>query len=225
MSQKIRSICAFVLVFAFIFLFHSHCRAWQGKVVGMLDADLFLISHESQTDKVKLYGIECPKKGQPYWQESRKLASHLVLQKIVEVTPLYRGHNGLENAMVRIDGVKDYLNLQLISYGLAWVKPDECSANICAEWRALENLAHSKSIGLWMDPNPIPPWLWEKEKRQKIQERRQYQENTSGITSLSAEPFLIAIKTGMFDKFYCFVFLIAGSIYTKPQTNAQFETA
>lgn len=176
MSLKIRSTCVFVLVFAFIFLFHSHCRAWRGKVVGVLDADLCLISNESQTDKVKLYGIECPKRGQPYWQQSRALASHLALQKIVEVTPLYRGPNGLENALVRIDGLKDYLNLQLISYGFAWVKPNECSANICAEWRGLENLAHSKAIGLWMDPNPIPPWQWEKENRLKIRERRQDQE-------------------------------------------------
>ncbi len=179
MSQKIRSSFAFVAVFASIVFFHTNCSAWQGKVVGMLDADLFLISHESQTDRVKLYGIECPKKGQPYWQESRSLASHLVLQKIVEVTSLYRGPNGLENALVRVNGVKDYLNLQLISYGFAWVKPNECSANICAEWRALENLAHTNAIGLWVDPNPIPPWQWEKENRQKIYERRQYQEKTS----------------------------------------------
>lgn len=144
----------------------------------MPDADLLLISHESKTDTVRLYGIECPRKGQPYSQQSRTLASHLALQKTVEVTPLYRGHNGLENALVRIDGFKDYLNLQLISYGLAWVKPNECSANICAEWRALENLAHSKGIGLWMDPDPIPPWQWEKENRQKIQERLQSREKT-----------------------------------------------
>jgi micrococcal nuclease len=179
MPQKMKSTCAFGVVFASIFFFNSHCSAWQGKVVTMLDADLFLISHESKTDKVKLYGIECPKKGQPYWKESRALASHLVLQKIVEVTPLYSGHDGLENALVKIDGSKDYLNLQLITYGLAWVKPNECSANICAEWRGMENLARSKLIGLWMDPNPIPPWQWEKEKRQKIRERSQSQEKAT----------------------------------------------
>ena len=179
MPQKIRSASFFVLVFAFIILFHSHCGAWQGKVVGVPDADLFLISHGSQTDRVKLYGIECPRRGQPFWQQSRALASHLALQKIVEVTPLYVGHDGLENALVRIEGVKDYLNLQLISYGLAWVKPKECSANICAEWRAMESLAQSKAIGLWIDPNPIPPWEWEKEQRHKIHERRQNQERTS----------------------------------------------
>ena len=145
----------------------------------MPDADLFLISHGSQVDKVKLYGIECPKKGQPFWQQSRVLASHLALQKTVEVTPLYRGNDGLENVLVRIEGIKDYLNLQLISYGLAWVKPKECSAHICAEWRAQEGLAQSKAIGLWADPYPVPPWQWEKEERNKIHEQRQSQEKAS----------------------------------------------
>ncbi|MGA2223409.1 MAG: thermonuclease family protein [Syntrophobacteraceae bacterium] len=179
MPQKIGSASFFVLVFAFIILFHSHCSAWQGKVVGVQDSDLLLISHGTQTDRVKLYGIESPRKGQPYWQQSQVLASHLALQKIVEVTPLYVGSDGLENALVRIEGVKDYLNLQIITYGLAWVKPKECSAHICAEWRAMESLAQSKAIGLWIDPNPIPPWQWEKEQRHKIQERRQSQERTS----------------------------------------------
>ncbi len=179
MPRKIKSASFFVPVFAFIILFHSHCGAWQGKVVGVPDAGLFLVSHGSQTDKIKLYGIECPKRGQPFWQQSRALASHLALQKTVEVTPLYLGHDGLENALVRIEGNKDFLNLQLVSYGLAWVKPKECSAHICAEWNAMESLAQSRTIGLWIDPNPIPPWLWEKEQRQKIHDRLQGQERTS----------------------------------------------
>ena len=177
--QKIKSAFFFVSVFAFIILFHSHCDAWQGTLVGVPDGDLCLVSHGNQTDRVKLYGIECPRRGQPFWQQSRALASHLALQKIVEVTPLYLGHDGLENALVRIEGTKDYLNLQLISYGLAWVKPKECSAHICAEWRAMESLAQSKAIGLWIDPSPIPPWEWEKEQRHKIHDRLQNQEKNS----------------------------------------------
>ncbi len=175
MSRKVRSASVSFAVFAFILLFHSYCWAWQGKVVELLDADLFLISHEGQTDRIKLYGIECPERGQPYWEQSQVLASHLVMQKMVEVTPLYVGHDGFEDALVRIEGLRDYLNVQLISHGLAWVKPNECSAHICAEWRGLENLARSNAIGLWADPSPIPPWEWKKAQtrinREQIQQR------------------------------------------------------
>ncbi len=170
LRRKIRSAGVSVAVLASILLFHSYCCAWQGKVVGVPDAGLFLISHENHIDKISLYGIECPGRGQLFGEQARVLASHLALQKMVEVTPLYAGSEGSQIALVRIEGSRDYLNVQLVSHGLAWVKPKECSANICADWRGLENLARSNAIGLWMDPNPIPPWEWQKEQRSKIRE-------------------------------------------------------
>jgi endonuclease YncB( thermonuclease family) len=176
MSRKVKSGSVLGAVFVLVLLFHPYCWAWQGKVVAMLDADLLQISHGEQTDQIKLYGIECPKRGQPFWEHSRTLASHLAVQKTVEVTPVYMGNGGLENALVRIEGFKDYLNVQLISHGMAWVKPNECSAHMCAEWRGLENLARSNSIGLWVDPGAIPPWEWQKEQRRKILEQSQQQE-------------------------------------------------
>jgi endonuclease YncB( thermonuclease family) len=172
-SRKIRSAGVFVAVFACIVFFHSYCCAWQGTVVGVPDAGLLLVSHENQIDKIGLYGIECPERGQPFWEQARVLASHLAMQKTVEVTPLYPGYDGSQVSLVRVEGSKDYLNVQLVSHGLAWVKPKECSANICADWRALENLARSNAIGLWMDPNPIPPWEWKKEQRRAIREHGQ----------------------------------------------------
>ena len=172
-SRKIRSAGVLVTVLASILLVHSYCCAWQGKVVGIPDGCLLLVSHENQIDKISLYGIECPGRDQPFREQSRVLASHLALQKTVEVTPLYVGYDGAQVALVRIEGTRDYLNVQLVSHGLAWVKPKECSANICADWRGLENLARSNAIGLWVDLNPIPPWEWKKEQRSKIRERGQ----------------------------------------------------
>jgi len=179
MSRKIKSVNVAVAVFAFIVVFHSYCWAWRGKVVEMQEADVFVVSHEGRTEKIKLYGIECPKRDQPYGEHARALASHMVMQKMVEVTPLFNGAGGVENALVRTEGVRDYLNIQLISHGLAWVKPNECSAHICAEWRGLENLARSNAIGLWVDPAPVAPWEWRKAQMRNAQEKRLQQEKTA----------------------------------------------
>jgi endonuclease YncB( thermonuclease family) len=176
MWQKTKLVCALIAVFAFIAFFHSHCLAWQGQVVGVLDGDLFAVSHDNVIENIRLYGIAAPKRGQPFWEQSGALARHLANQKIVEVTPLFKGSDGIDNGLVRIDGSKDYLNVELISHGFAWVKPTECSAHICAEWRGLENLARSNAIGLWADPAPVPPWEWQKEQRMKIREDSQKQE-------------------------------------------------
>lgn len=168
MSMTTKSLIVLVASFVLIALFHTNSCAWQGKIVGMIDADLFLVSDGTRTDKVKLYGVECPKRGQPYWELSKTLASHLALNKTAEITPVSKGYEGFDNALIRVEGSKDYLNVQMISHGLAWVRPNECSANICAEWRGIENLARSKAIGLWLDPAPVPPWEWAREQRLKI---------------------------------------------------------
>ena len=171
MTRKFKIITVPVFVFAFFALFQPDCFGWQGKVVGVLSGDVLTVSHDGLVARIKLYGIDSPRFGQPFREQSMALASHLALQKMVEVTPLFKGHDGVENALVRVGGSKDYLNVQLISHGLAWVKPGECSAHICAEWRGLENLARTNAIGLWVDPAPVPPWEWQKEQRPKIRER------------------------------------------------------
>ena len=77
---------------------------------------------------------------------------------MVEVTPLFKGYWWGRKCPGQDRGFQGLpLNVQLISHGLAWVKPNECSAHICAEWRGLENLARSNAIGLWVDPAPVPP--------------------------------------------------------------------
>jgi micrococcal nuclease len=34
------------------------------------------------------------------------------------------------------------------------------------ELKALELQARAEKRGLWVDPNPIPPWVWRRMKRQ-----------------------------------------------------------
>lgn len=151
--------------------FPTMCSAWRGKVVNVTEGDLLVVAGPNQQEKIRLYGVACPEKGQPFYDKARLLTAHLTVEKTIEVTPLYRGADGSENALVRVDGVKDYLNLQLVAYGMAWVKSKECSAYLCSEWKAIEQLARMNTIGLWVEPLPTPPWEWKKQQRQKIEQR------------------------------------------------------
>ena len=61
---------------------------------------------------------------------------------------------------VYVDGVDVYQ--ELVARGCAWVYrkyPDD------AELLALEAQAQEIRLGLWADPNPIPPWEWRRGKR------------------------------------------------------------
>ena len=61
---------------------------------------------------------------------------------------------------VYVEGVD--VNRELVAQGMAWV--DRKYSND-AELLELEAEAIRKKRGLWVDPNPIPPWEWRRGRR------------------------------------------------------------
>ena len=58
--------------------------------------------------------------------------------------------------------------LELLKQGLCWVYEKyvgEASVEIQTSHRTAQLAAQSGKLGLWWDPNPVPPWEWRKEKR------------------------------------------------------------
>jgi endonuclease YncB( thermonuclease family) len=145
--------------------------AYSGKVVDVPQGDLLVVSVGGSAQKIRLYGIECPVFGQPFHDKARFMANYISLQRNVEITPVFKDHDGIENALVRIEGVADYLNNQLVGYGLAWVKPCDSKSRLCEEWKKQEGFAQMNFIGLWAQPRAISPWEWKKAQRMQIYER------------------------------------------------------
>lgn len=163
-----------VLALLACFLMQSAlCHAWTGKVVAVPEGDLLVISRDGHEKKFRLFGIDCPERGQPFWDKAQGLVGFLTEEKVVDVTPLFLGAEGVEKVLIRIEGTKDYLNQQLVAYGLAWVKPDECNSRLCTDWKKLQKMARSRSVGLWADPRPIPPWDWKRAQWREIIEGRE----------------------------------------------------
>jgi len=149
------------------------CYAYSATIVDVRAGDLLVVRAEGGTQTIRLYGVMCPVHGQPYYDKARLLVNHLTLQRNAEITPLYNDEAGISNALVRIQGVKDYLNGQLVGYGMAWVKPAQCKARLCDEWRKLEKLTQKNLVGLWAELNAVPPWEWQKAQRMEIYRRSQ----------------------------------------------------
>lgn len=147
------------------------CQAYTGTVVQVDRGDLLTVSVNGSLRKIRLYGVACPRFGQPSHKKALFMTKFLSLQKSVEITPVFTDNDGIENALVRLQGSPQYLNSELVGYGLAWVKPCSSKSRLCREWKKQEGFAQSKSIGLWAELPAIAPWEWEKAKRQQILER------------------------------------------------------
>jgi endonuclease YncB( thermonuclease family) len=137
--------------------------AWRGRVVRVLEGDMIVVVNQGREGMIRLHGVDCPNKGQPFFEEAKTLTSYLVLDKTVEVTPVSRSSYGT-TALVRVSSKQDFVNKQLISYGMAWVIDKYSLSGLGKEWKKLEELARLNGVGLWADMNPIPPWEWRKQR-------------------------------------------------------------
>jgi len=149
----------------------SHCHAFNGKIIKVDDGDLVTVLADKTEQKIRLYGIVCPVRGQPFHEKAQALTSYLALQRNAEVTTIFRDSDGIENGLIRVEGAGDYLNQRLISHGLAWVKPSQCRSRFCDDWRKMEELARWNAIGLWAESPTIAPWDWKQAEKMEIYER------------------------------------------------------
>jgi micrococcal nuclease len=154
----------FVLFFAVCFLMSpATATAWSGKAVGVSDGDTITVLHGRQPEKIRLWGIDCPEKGQDFGTRAKQATSALVFGKVVEVEPMTVDRYGRTVAFVRVGNT--LVNEELIRRGLAWVFTRYCDRPICQEWKLLEEEAQKARRGLWSMPNPVAPWEFRRQGR------------------------------------------------------------
>ena len=134
------------------------CYAWIGKVVGVADGDTITVLKQGQKVKIRLKGIDTPEKKQAFGNTAKKYTNAKVRGKVVEVDPVTTDKDGRTVAMIYVGS--ENLNESLVRDGYAWVYRKYCKDWYCGRWLEYEKQARIKKLGLWVDPDPTPPWEW-----------------------------------------------------------------
>ena len=129
---------------------------WHGMVVGISDGDTITVLHDGKGVKIRLYGIDTPEKRQAFGKRAKQFTSSMVYGKTVEVETKDTDRYGRSVALIYVDGQS--LNEALVKNGFAWVYRKYCKEAFCEDWLNLEIVARYGKIGLWSEPDPIPPW-------------------------------------------------------------------
>jgi micrococcal nuclease len=129
------------------------------RVVGISDGDTLTVRDGEKTYKVRLHGIDCPEKGQPFGRAATEYTARLAQGRPVRVVERSRDRYGRVVADVWLeDGT--WLNHALVREGLAWwFRRYAARDKALAE---LEEKAREARRGLWAEAEPVPPWLWRK---------------------------------------------------------------
>jgi micrococcal nuclease len=123
----------------------------------ILDADIFQYAGKKQ-QKIKLYGIDAPEDGQPFYQEAKDILKKLIHKKKITAKIYSQDSDGTGMAVVFANGKN--VNELMVKSGYAWVRRDLCDEAFCDDWIESEEEAKSQGKGLWSDLGRIPPWVW-----------------------------------------------------------------
>ena len=132
----------------------------SGKVIGIKDGDTIEVLIAGKPVKIRLFGIDCPEKKQAFGTKAKDFTSNLAFGLTVNIeskgTDKYRRILGI---VTLPDG--RILNHEIIKAGFAW----RYKYNKNNLLLLLEAQARNKRLGLWAEPNPIPPWEYRHPKK------------------------------------------------------------
>jgi endonuclease YncB( thermonuclease family) len=161
----LRTGAAWLVVVALALGVHDVHADFRGKVVSVSDGDTLTVLVDRTLIRVRLAGIDAPERGQAFGDASRRSLASIVAARIVDVRERGRDRYGRVLGEVRIDGVD--ANAEQVRRGYAWVFRRYSHD---ARMIALEAEARAERRGLWIEPDPVPPWLW-RERHHSTQQR------------------------------------------------------
>lgn len=141
----------------------------NGRVVGVSDGDTATVLDATNTQfKIRLLGIDAPEKKQAFGNKSKEHLSDLVFNKHVQVEYSKKDKYGRLVGKITVNGVD--ANLEQVKAGMAWhykqYQREQSEADRFTYTQA-EDHARAEKRGVWVDPEPTPPWDWRKQQKQR----------------------------------------------------------
>lgn len=149
-----------VLAFAFVAAVvaaAAWAESYEAVFVKALAGDRVVVRHDGKDEIVRVWGVACPMKKQPYSRKALEFTRNMLYHKSFVVKPI--GKDDAGSPLVEIV-FKEGPNLsqELVRKGLAWADPKQFDGTL----KAMEKQARDAGEGLWSKSNPMPPWEFEK---------------------------------------------------------------
>lgn len=143
------------LFLVFFFPLATFAADFTGPVLRILDGETIDVLHNHHAERIRLYGIDCPDKGQTYDTQAKQATSALIFGKAVSLRTHGKDKHGRITADVfLLDG--RHVNHELVRQGWCWWYRKSAPGDGALE--KLENEARLDQKGIWVVPMPLAPW-------------------------------------------------------------------
>ena len=141
----------------------------NGYVVGVSDGDTVkVLDAGKKQHRIRLLGIDAPESNQAFGQKSKQYLSSLIFNKNVSIT--YKEKDQYGRILGTIFYENENINLKMVQAGLAWHYVYFAKDN--KELAEAEAAARKEKLGLWADPNPMPPWDFRRQKKNNAKKKQ-----------------------------------------------------
>lgn len=145
----------------------------EGKVIRISDGDtLVVLDANRKQHKIRVVGIDAPETAQAFGNRARQNLASLAFGKTVTIEWQKQDKYGRIVGKVLADcdqpGCPRDAGLEQLNAGMAWwyrKYAGEQSPEDRERYENAERSARDGRIGLWRDPNPVPPWDWRKQNK------------------------------------------------------------
>lgn len=128
------------------------------KVIAIKDGDTVVVLLEGNIQKtLRLGEVDCPENSQPFGKNAKQFTSDQIFGKQINFIETDTDRYGRTIAKIYYDN--KYLSAEIIKAGFGWWYYHYSNDK---NLKMLEEEASKNKIGLWFDPNSIPPWEWRK---------------------------------------------------------------
>jgi len=150
----VRSAILFIPIICTLFV-TATSLSLSGQIIGIKDGDtIVLLTDDNRQIVIRLSGIDCPEKNQPFGTKAKQFTSNLVYGKRVCVQTQSRDRYGRTIGTVYLPDGR-ILNNELVSSGYAW-HYEHYSKDTTLQ--RLQQEAKKAQRGLWSDSNAVAPW-------------------------------------------------------------------
>lgn len=144
----------FYISFVLAFSLPAHAD-FVGSVVSISDGDTITVLVDRKQVKVRLVEIDAPEKTQAFGARSKHALSDMCFGKAARIEEKSKDRYGRTLGRVFCDGID--VNAEQVRRGMAWVYDKYVTD---PSLYPLQHEAKAASLGLWSDPDPVPPWDW-----------------------------------------------------------------
>lgn len=158
-AKTLLAFFALGLLLALLSVAHAS-EPFTGRVVGVADGDTLTVLADTTPHKIRLAEIDAPEKKQAFGERAKLSLSALCFDQRASVSKGKTDRYGRTVARVSCQGID--ASLHQVQQGLAWAYTAYLTDPAVA---GAEQMARDSALGLWVDAEPTPPWLYRKGKK------------------------------------------------------------